>query len=160
VGCGGHGRFFSGAGREKGRWCSKRNSFRAINRRWGSVSAKVLEQFPFSFEPVIQSRVKAISYALGDKVVTLSVTDSSLRMVMREQFDAYLLKHVQAEIRQGIRVCAVEERPESVSRSKQRRGNGSRRIPGGSRRGKQHHCAGIGYASKEGYAGAIEIEPR
>ena len=42
----------------------------------GAVSAKVLEQFPFSFEPVIQSRVKAISYALGDKVVTLSVTDT------------------------------------------------------------------------------------
>ncbi len=80
----------------------------------GAVSARVLEQFPFSFEPVIQSRVNTISYALGDKVVTFPVTGSSLRMVMREQFDAYLLKHVQAEIRQGIRVCAVEERPELV----------------------------------------------
>lgn len=80
----------------------------------GAVNAKVLEQFPFSFEPVIQSRVNAISYALGDKIVTIPVTGSSLRMVMREQFDAYLLKHVQAEVRVGTRVCAVKEGPEFV----------------------------------------------
>jgi geranylgeranyl reductase family protein len=80
----------------------------------GAISARVLEQFPFSFEPVIQSRVNAISYALGDKIVTIPVAGSSLRMVMREQFDAHLLKHVQAEVRQGTRVCAVEESPEMV----------------------------------------------
>ena len=38
----------------------------------GAVSARVLEQFPFSFEPVIQSRVSAISYALGDEGVTIA----------------------------------------------------------------------------------------
>ena len=80
----------------------------------GAVSTRVLEQFPFSFEPVIQSKVNAITYALGEKLVTIPVLGSSLRMVMREQFDAYLLGHVQAEVRQGARVRSVEESPESV----------------------------------------------
>jgi geranylgeranyl reductase family protein len=80
----------------------------------GAISARVLEQFPFSFEPVIQSRVSAISYALGEKVVTIPVAGSSLRMVMREEFDAYLLEHVQGEVRQGTRVRSVEESQETV----------------------------------------------
>jgi geranylgeranyl reductase family protein len=80
----------------------------------GAVSAQVLEQFPFSFEPVIQSRVNAISYVLGDEVVTIPVAGSSLRMVMREQFDAYLLEHVQADIRQGAGVRSVDETSETV----------------------------------------------
>src|SRR5258707_14167560 len=57
----------------------------------GAVSAQVLEQFPFSFEPVIQSKVQAISYALGEKMVTIPVGHSSLRMGMRAQFGAYFL---------------------------------------------------------------------
>ena len=80
----------------------------------GAVSARVLEQFPFSFEPVIQSRVNTISYALGEKVVTIPVAGSSLRMVMREQFDAYLLGHTQAEVRPGTGVRAVYESPQAV----------------------------------------------
>ena len=81
----------------------------------GAVSAQVLEQFPFSFEPVIQSKVNAISYALGEKMVTIPVKDSSLRMVMRAEFDTYLLSHAQAEIRQGTAVRAVKESLESVT---------------------------------------------
>lgn len=81
----------------------------------GAVSATVLEQFPFSFEPVIQSKVYAISYALGEKLVTIPVGESSLRMVMRAEFDAYLLSHVQAEIHEGATVRAVKESLEGVT---------------------------------------------
>jgi len=80
----------------------------------GAVSARVLEQFPISFDPVIQSRVNSISYVLGGKAITVPVAGSDLCMVMREQFDAYLLEHTQAEIRQGERVRSVEENPDSV----------------------------------------------
>ncbi len=31
----------------------------------GGLAARLLDQFPFSFQPVIESRVRAISYALG-----------------------------------------------------------------------------------------------
>jgi geranylgeranyl reductase family protein len=80
----------------------------------GGISAHILEQFPFSFEAVIESKVKAISYALGAETTTVPLPDQSVRMVMRNEFDAYLLKHAQAEIRQGVSVRAVEEKEDAV----------------------------------------------
>ncbi len=80
----------------------------------GGLSASILEEFPFSFDPVIESRVKSISYALREKIVTVPLPGQSLRMVMRDQFDAYLLKQTDAEIRQGAAVRSVEENPEGV----------------------------------------------
>ena len=59
----------------------------------GGISARVLEQFPFSFEPVIESNVTSISYAPGENVVTVSLPDRSVRTVMRGKFDLYLLRH-------------------------------------------------------------------
>lgn len=41
----------------------------------GGISARVLEQFPFSFEPVIESKVNSISYALRENVVTIPLPD-------------------------------------------------------------------------------------
>jgi geranylgeranyl reductase family protein len=80
----------------------------------GAVSARVLEQFPFSFEPVIQSTVNLITYIFGDKVVTIPVQGSSLRMVMRDAFDAHLASQVKAEILQGKAVRSVDEQAEGV----------------------------------------------
>lgn len=81
----------------------------------GAVSARVLEQFPFSFEAMIQSKVNAISYGFGDELVTIPLPASSLRMVMRADFDAYLLSHAQAEVREGVMVKAVSEEKDSVT---------------------------------------------
>src|SRR5512140_2878220 len=81
----------------------------------GAVSTKVLSQFPFSFEPVIRSRVEGISYASWKKVVTVPVKDSTLCMVMRDEFDAYLAGHARAELREGAAVKAVTETAEGVS---------------------------------------------
>ncbi len=80
----------------------------------GGVSARVLEQFPFSFESVIESKVKSISYALGENIVTIPLPERSMRMVMRDGFDTYLLKHAEAEIREGTTVQNVEETSEGV----------------------------------------------
>jgi geranylgeranyl reductase family protein len=81
----------------------------------GAVSAGVLEQFPFSFDSVIESRVETISYALGNRVAAIPLADSSLCMVMRDEFDAYLLSHARAEVRQGQAVQKVHETAESVA---------------------------------------------
>ena len=81
----------------------------------GAVSSKVLQQFPFSFEPVIQSKINAISYACGEKMVTIPLNNSSLCMVMRDEFDAYLAKHAQAEIHEGSAVRSVEESKDSIT---------------------------------------------
>ncbi len=80
----------------------------------GAVSSDVLRQFPFSFDPVIQSRVQGISYAIGDRLVTVPTGDSTLCMVMRSDFDAHLLQHVRGEVRQETQVRWVEERADGV----------------------------------------------
>jgi geranylgeranyl reductase family protein len=81
----------------------------------GAVSAHVLAQFPISFENVIETRVKAISYALGQDRVTIPLEDESLCMVMRAEFDAHLLKHVPGDVRTRTAVREVEERAEGVT---------------------------------------------
>ncbi len=81
----------------------------------GAVSSRVLEQFPFSFEQVIRSRVKTISYAFGEKIITVPVQDPSLCMVMRSEFDTYMLSQVKAEIRPGTQVRSVEETDNAVA---------------------------------------------
>ena len=80
----------------------------------GAVSRRVLAQFPFSFEPVIQTDVSAISYALGEDFTTIALDDPSLCMVMRADFDAYFLSCARAEVRTGARVTAVEELSDRV----------------------------------------------
>jgi len=81
----------------------------------GAVSARVLNQFPFSFEQVIETKVTAISYGMGKEMVTVPLPESSLRMVMRAEFDAHLLKHAQAEIWEGMAVKAVSEGDDAVT---------------------------------------------
>lgn len=80
----------------------------------GGLSGGILEQFPFSFDPVIESRVKVIAYALGDRMVTVPLPDRSMRMVMRDDFDAFILSHAQAEVRPGVLVQSVQEHADRV----------------------------------------------
>ncbi len=80
----------------------------------GGISAHLLDQFGFPFEPVIESRVKSISYVLGRRNVTVPLPDRPVQMVMRQDFDAFILSHARAEVRQGEMVKSVEERPDRV----------------------------------------------
>ena len=75
----------------------------------GGLSANLLKQFPFSFEPVIESRVQSISYVLGKQDVTFPLPKRPMAMVMRDQFDAHLLAHTKADILQGTAVRKVTE---------------------------------------------------
>lgn len=80
----------------------------------GGVSADLLKQFPFSFEPVIESRARSVSYALWKLEVTIPIPEHSIQMVMRDRFDAHLLAHTRAEIRQGANVRRVIEEIDRV----------------------------------------------
>lgn len=80
----------------------------------GGLSAALLAQFPFSFDPVIESRITFISYALGERTVTVPLPDHLMRMVMRAEFDQYLLDHTGAEVRQGTAVRRVQELADRV----------------------------------------------
>ncbi len=126
----------------------------------GAVSARVLEQFPFVFDSVIESKVKSISYGSGNQMVTIPVPKSALRMVMRADFDAYLLNHVVAEIRDGVAVKSVSEEKDSVTVTT---GNGERIAADyliaadgvNSMVGRS-----LGLRAKKVLAGAIEVEAK
>ncbi len=76
----------------------------------GGLSLSFLKsQFSFSFDPIIETDVEAIIYAFGESCVTVPLSTSDMRMVMRDRFDAYLLAHAQAEVWQGISVRRVTE---------------------------------------------------
>lgn len=80
----------------------------------GGLSAALLAQFPFSFEPVIESQVTAISYAFGRHEIAVSLPPEQMRMVMRDVFDHYLLEQTQADVRQGATVRHVVEQADRV----------------------------------------------
>lgn len=81
----------------------------------GGLSARMLaETFPFPFEEVIETQVKAIAYTFGQQTITIPLPDPSVRTVMRDRFDAYLLAHARAEVRQGTAVRKVTEPADRV----------------------------------------------
>jgi geranylgeranyl reductase family protein len=75
----------------------------------GGISSRMLAQFPFSFDPVIESRVESIRYELRGRSVTIPMPDRPMRMVMRSDFDLFILQHSRAEVRQGVAIEKVEE---------------------------------------------------
>jgi geranylgeranyl reductase family protein len=75
----------------------------------GGVAARMLEIFPFSFDAVIESRVASIRYDLRGRVVTIPMPEKPMRMVMRADFDAHILRHSKAEFRQAIAVSEIQE---------------------------------------------------
>jgi flavin-dependent dehydrogenase len=52
---------------------------------------------------------------MGNQMVTIPLPNSSMRLMMRASFDAYLLRHADAEIREGVAVRAVSEETDSVT---------------------------------------------
>ena len=82
----------------------------------GGLSLRMLEKyFPFSFEPVIEERMNQISYALGNRALSIPLPDHSMAMVMRDRFDQFILSHAQAEVEQCATVKDVIEFPEYVA---------------------------------------------
>lgn len=76
----------------------------------GGVSTRLLaETFPFSFEPVIETRIKAVTYTLDGQTVSVPVPDHGVQTVRRDRFDAHILSHAKAEVRQGVTVRKVTE---------------------------------------------------
>jgi geranylgeranyl reductase family protein len=76
----------------------------------GGVSIRFLQSvFPFSFEPVVESRVSKVSYAFDGRTVTIPCEGGGLAMVMREELDSYILSHAKVEVKDGTAIRKVEE---------------------------------------------------
>lgn len=80
----------------------------------GGVSSRVLEQFPFSFDPVIENRPSAITYTMGGRSLRAPIKRGEVLMVMRDRFDAHILSHADAEVRTNAAVAGVQERDGQV----------------------------------------------
>jgi geranylgeranyl reductase family protein len=80
----------------------------------GATSARLLEGFPFDFEPVIEAHVRTVTYACRGEAVTFAPPECPTRMTMRADLDEFLLEHAQAELRQGDALVSVEERSDRV----------------------------------------------
>jgi geranylgeranyl reductase family protein len=76
----------------------------------GGISTRFLRHtFPFSFDGVIQSEVRSMSYAFWGLTITMPAPRGAIGMTMRDQLDVHILKHACVEIRQGVAVHKVTE---------------------------------------------------
>lgn len=58
----------------------------------GGLSIRFLqEQFPFSFDAIVETQAKALSYAFDGRTITIPVKRGAVGMVMRDKFDAHIL---------------------------------------------------------------------
>src|SRR5512141_2801483 len=73
----------------------------------GGLSLQMLKQFPFSFDPVIDIQVQKTTYALKGETVTFDLPSQSIGMVMRDQFDAFILEHAHADVLTGRQVVDI-----------------------------------------------------
>lgn len=81
----------------------------------GAIPRPTLEQFPFSFERAIQSMPTAARFTFaGLSAVEVPLPERPVAMVMRSQFDAYLLDRSGAEVLAGTPVEGVTESGEGV----------------------------------------------
>jgi len=80
----------------------------------GGLSLALLEQFPFSMDPVVETSVNSITYVFRSRSVRLRLPRGQICMVMRDKFDAHLLNHARAEVREGVPVSHVRELADRV----------------------------------------------
>jgi geranylgeranyl reductase family protein len=81
----------------------------------GGLSIDFLrQQFPFSFDQILESDVSALSYAIGRWIVTIPVRKGMIGMVMRDRLDSHILSHARAKILQGCPLKNLVEKSDEV----------------------------------------------
>ncbi len=124
----------------------------------GATSIRLLKEFPFTFDPVIESQVKAVSYAFKDETVTFPIPECPIRMTMRADLDEFLLCHAQAEVHFKEAVESVlEERDRVIVRTNKGTQYEARYLVGAD--GPSSMVArSLGLRRKKIFLGAIEVE--
>lgn len=76
----------------------------------GGVPQIVLRSFPFDFSPVVEREVGRLRFRFRDgREVAADLPGQPAAMVMREQFDYHILRHAQADVRDGASAMAVRQ---------------------------------------------------
>lgn len=81
----------------------------------GGLSRRFLQkQFPFSFEPILKTDVRLMTYDFWGQSVMVPVQSGEIGMVMRDQLDAYILSQSRAEVLQRAAIRSVQELDDRV----------------------------------------------
>ncbi len=81
----------------------------------GGLSLRMLDRmFPFSFEAVIEARVRTVTFALERREISVPLPDRGLATVMRDRFDAHILAQAKADVRTGVAVRKVIEAEDRI----------------------------------------------
>ncbi|MFO7802834.1 MAG: geranylgeranyl reductase family protein [Desulfovermiculus sp.] len=80
----------------------------------GGVPIAALEEFPFSFSPVVDQWVQRMTFVHGRFQITHPVPPDFLAMVMRDRFDHYILEKAQVDVLEGQGVTEVTQDREGV----------------------------------------------
>ena len=76
----------------------------------GAIPRPTLERFALDFDGVIQAAPAEVRFTFPDLLpVDVPLPDRPIIMVMRSEFDAFLLSHSDAEVLEGIAVTSVTE---------------------------------------------------
>ncbi len=76
----------------------------------GAIPRPTLERFPFAFDSVIQSAPTSVRFTFqGQRTVDITLPDQPVVMVMRDQFDAFLLARSGAEVIDGVAITGAGE---------------------------------------------------
>ena len=82
----------------------------------GGVPRSVFDRFPFDFSPVIEREVRRVRFRFRDgREVAADLPGEPVAMVMRDQFDAFILGHARADVRDGTEVLALQQDDEGVT---------------------------------------------
>lgn len=82
----------------------------------GGVPHSVFDRFPFDFSPVIEREVRQVRFRFRDgREVAADLPGQPVAMVMRDQFDAFILQHARADVRDGTEVIALQQDAEGVT---------------------------------------------
>ncbi len=82
----------------------------------GGVSASLLKEvFPFSFDSVVETTVRSVSYVFQNRTVTVPLKNNTVLTVMRDKFDYLIATKAQVEIRQETAVRKISESETGVT---------------------------------------------
>jgi geranylgeranyl reductase family protein len=76
----------------------------------GGIPKPLFSRFPFDFSTVVEREIGQVRFRFRDgREVRAALPDRPVAMVMRDRFDALILQHARAEVRDGSPVTALRQ---------------------------------------------------
>lgn len=76
----------------------------------GGIPTVVFDRFPFDFSPVVEGEVGRVRFRFRDgREVTAQLPGRPIATAMRERFDAHILGHARADVRDGSSVVVLHQ---------------------------------------------------